>query len=188
MSNTTHKGQLQVVEGSPVGDFYTIPKFDYDSASNLLYLGEAAINKTDRQNAHFIQKFLYNSSFNLIRIVIATNITTTGTTLVFSLAPLNSESVDIVISNGDFDEVNLEDQFSLNTGTQVINGTVVKKLSNMHVEIKLSRPDLSLTPQTNVTISATDLMVTLVHANTKDYTKRRWDHRTRYSYSTLASQ
>lgn len=183
MSDKQHKGQLQVVEGSPTGEFHVIPKFAYDIYFNLEYLAEAKIGKSDHVNAHYIQKFVYDASCNMTRILIATNLTNCDCTDV-SIDVINGITIKISTTTGDFVEVNEGDSFNLTTPTQKIVGLVAKREDDTTVVVTLSEEDLTLVDETDTSIAVTDLTVKLNHKNTKEYDKRRWDHRERYFYET----
>jgi len=199
MSEKQHKSQLQVVEGSAVGEFHVIPKFDYNSSMLLEYLGEAKITAADNTNNHYIQKFIYDSVCNVSRILIATNQASAGCTDV-TVEILSKKKVKIVANNGDFKEVEiptigggkLKDKqqattVNLTTPTQSFVGKACKVSSDgSEVEIELNTEDSTLIGETNTVIDEFDLMLQF-NSNNKPYEKRRWTNRKRYIYATLES-
>jgi len=164
---------------------YRIPKLAYDSGFNLQYMSDAVIGVQDNQNSHFIQEFLYDGSFNLTRVVIATDTSTCNCTDV-SVAVLTPGLVArITTTTGDFSEVNVGDDFTLTTPTQTIVGSISLVESTTSIQITLPSFSGTLVAETATTILTTDLLITFKHSSTSGYEKRRWDHRDRYIYATL---
>lgn len=197
MSEKQHLSQLQVVDGSAVGEFHVIPKFDYNSSMQLEYMGEAKIGKPDHENAHYIQKLVYDSACNLSRILIATNRASAGCTDV-SVEILSDKKVKIIANNGDFNEVEIPTQgggaqktgfrattLNLKTPTQEFVGRVEEVSTNgLEVTVELNTANGLLLAETNTTINEFDLILQF-NSNNKPYEKRRWTHRTRYIYATI---
>lgn len=181
MSVKVHEGQTQIVEGSAVGHFFVTPKMFWGPCGSLVYLGECKTASNDSDNNHFIQKFLYDTSYNVIRVLIAQNISTLGCTDV-SLKVLSPRMVEVTLNNGDFSEVNKDDSFTSKTA-QDITGRVFKKVSDTICHIEVNVGTAGLIDETNVIINETDLTVRFESDKTKWYTCRRWDHRDRYSYA-----
>lgn len=190
MTDTVHKGQVQVVEGSAVGEFYVVPKFAYDSAFNVEYLGEAKIGKPDNSYSHFINKFIYDPAFNLLRILIATNRLVCDCTDV-TIATIGDARVRVTANNGDFassfvdarGKENERDILLLTTGINEINGKIIEKVSETEVIVDIM-DNSSITPEVNAIISTSDMIMQLNNPKTKDFVKRRWDLRERYIYDT----
>lgn len=196
MSDKQHKGQLQTVEGSAVGEFHVVPKFAYNATLQVEYLGEAKVGLSDRVNGHYIQKFIYDSTLNLKRILIATNKATAGCTEV-TVAPLAPNKVRLTAHNGDFGECERPTKggtakkkpselttLNLNTGTQTIVGRVIEiNTDASEVVVELNNEDGGLTNENNTIISETSLFL-LFNSENKPYEKRRWTNRKRYFYDT----
>ena len=175
-TDSHHKGQLQVVEGSATGDFYVQTLTDYGPCGSLIYLGEAKTNSQPQENRFFIHKFEYDSSYNMARILIAQNTSSLGCTD-FTYKSLNQDIVLITLNNGDCSELNVGDSFTYD----FLHGEVFKKISDSIFQIKLMNPVTYA--ETNLVINEFDLLVRFESDKTKDYTKRRWDHRNRYGYA-----
>lgn len=175
-----HKGQTQVVEGSPSGDYYTTTKLDYAGTINLVYLGECKIGISDSINSHFIQQFLYINNL-LTSIQIATNETTLGCTNINISVP-TSQVVQITLNNGDVSEININDGFSFNSGPYNFAGTVQNVIQPNILWINVLNGTSGISPVSNFTIGLTDMLCNLEADSTKKYEKRRFDHRTRYLY------
>lgn len=198
MTDTVHKGQKQVVEGSAVGDYHVIPKFAYNSFQQVEYIGEAKVGVADSVNRHYIQKMIYDCVGNLERILIAVNIATAGCTEV-SVVPISDYKVKIIAHNGDFAEVEYPHRvgsvqkkpseltgFRLNTGTQVIEGRIIEindDATEIIVERNIDNPVIVV--ENNTIINESDLLLTF-NSDNKPYEKRRWTNRTRYIYETKA--
>jgi hypothetical protein len=186
MSSKVYKGQGVIVEGSLAGETIIISKFAYDSTLSLEYLGEAKAGTSPSQNKWFIQKFFYDSTLSLTDIKNATNRTNVGATMV-SIDASNPNLPIITISNGDFSEVNSGDTISLTTPTQNVSGYPIRKISDTQISINFLQdcgqpPAVSVLSETNTSISLNDFIITLSSDATKDWAKRRWDHRDRYVY------
>jgi len=195
-NNTSHKGQIQVVEGSAVGEFHVISKFSYNTVFDVEYLGECKTSTQDNENNHYIQKFIYDPVFNLTRIMIATNRVTVGCTEV-SVQILNNQQILVTAHNGDFDEVedfmskntyskkadSISTGFFLDTGTQKFQGLISEKISSNQVRVILQNEQMFVN-QNNVLIPEQNMFLTLNGEN-KPYEKRRWTNRTRYFYERL---
>jgi hypothetical protein len=190
-TDKTYKGQLQVVEGSVVGEFYTTTKSDYAGNLSPVYLGECEIGCADSQNRHFIQKFLYDTGCTgsfcsgtgsfLSKIVIATNETTLGSTNI-NINILTANAIEITLNSGDCAELNPGDGVALKSGIYNINGTVLRKNSDTDFVVATMNITTGLVNASNLAIAETDLMCHLENEKTKSYTKRRWDNRSRYVY------
>jgi hypothetical protein len=175
-----YKGQAVAVEGSVTGDFFTDVKLDYQGGFNLIYLGECKTPTEDSYNRHFIQQFVYTNNL-LTSVPTASNKTTLGCTS-FNMDIVNNKIISITLNNGDFTEINIGDNFILVNSNFNIIGTILKINSPTNAMVTVITDTSLLTPVSNVTINATDLTCHLEHSTTKDWTKRRWDHRTRYIY------
>jgi len=182
MTDTVHKGQKQVVEGSAVGEYYVISKFAYNCLQLVEYMGESKIGISDHVSRHYIQKCEYDCVGNLERILIATNKSTVDSDNI-DLIPINDTQTKIILNTGDFNESNIDDSVNLKTGTQELIGTIYKKISSN--EIIVGHGEKIINQDLGVSISKTDLTVTFKHDSTKDYTKRKWSNRERYFYKTL---
>jgi len=182
MTDTVHKGQKQVVEGSAVGEFYVVPKFAYNCYQQVEYMGEAKVSVSDHVSRHFIQKLEYDCVGNVERILIATNKSTVDSNNV-DVTPIIDTQVKITLNNGDFDEVNKGDALYLKTSLNNIMGSVYKIISSSQVIIEHSQE--TYTPELAVDIDKKDLTVTFKNDKTKDYTKRKWSNRERYFYKTV---
>lgn len=183
MTDTVHKGQKQVVEGSAVGDYHVIPKFAYNSLQQVEYMGEAKIGVPDHVNRHYIQRLDYDCVGNLERILIATNKSTADCDNV-SFIPVNDTQSRVILNTGDFVELFEKDAVFLKTGTQTLTGHVIRKISDTEVIVEHGGGN-SYTQQLNLPIDKKDLTITFKHDNTKDYAKRKWSHRERYFYKTV---
>jgi len=201
MSDKHHKGQLQTVEGSAVGEFHVVPKFSYNATLQVEYLAEAKVGIPDRVNGHYIQKFVYDATLNLRRILIATNRATAGCTEV-SVQPVSTAGkARITAHNGDFQEVehptkgggtrkkpNELTTLKLDTGSQVIEGKVVEVNDvGDEVIVDLINETQVVTSESNTIISESDLTL-LFNSDHKPYEKRRWTNRERYFYDTLETE
>ena len=197
MSDKQHKGQLQTVEGSAVGEFHVVPKFDYNCYQLLEYLGEAKIGIPDGVNSHYIQKFVYDSTLNLRRILIATNRATAGCTDV-TVEAIGSKGKALVrANNGDFKEAetpikggggmkkeNELTTLTLDTGTQTIVGRIIEiSEDGSEVKVNLNDQEQVVVGEANVAIDENDLTL-LFNSDNKPYEKRRWTNRKRYFYET----
>lgn len=200
MSDKVHKGQLQVVEGSAVGEFHVVPKFSYNATLQVEYLAEAKVGLADHVNGHYIQKFIYDATLNLKRILTASNRATAGCSEV-SVTPINQTQIKITAHNGDFNEAersivgggsrNKNEQklttISLKTGTQEIVGQIIKVSDDgLEVTVERSGETPIIVAENNVSISETDLLLTFNGLH-KPYEKRRWTNRKRYFYDTQES-
>ena len=182
MTDTVHKGQKQVVEGSAVGEYYVIPKFAYNCFQQVEYYGEAKVLVEDHANRHFIQKFTYDCVGNIERILIATNKSNVNCDNL-DFIPINNTQSKIILNTGDFSEVQEKDAIFLKTGLQTMVGHVLKKNSDSEIIVQHGSGN-SYVQELGVIINKDDLTVTFKHDNTKDFAKRRWDHRERYFYKT----
>jgi hypothetical protein len=183
MSFVSHLGQPQCVEGSAVGDFYVVNKFDYLIPGTINYLGECKINSVDNENCHYIQYFQYDSIYNLIKILTASNSTTCNTTVVsITVMNISPQIVKITI-NGDFNEVNVGDSLQLTTPTQFVCGSITEKISSTNVLVLVDTTIPVLSNEVGTVITTDKLVCKLLHSSTSGNTQRRWDHRTRYIYS-----
>lgn len=183
MTDTVHKGQKQVVEGSAVGEFYVVPKFAYNCLQQIEYIGEAKVGVEDHTNRHFIQKMIYDCVGNLLRIVTAINRANANSDNI-NLVPELEGVVRIQLNNGDFTEASEKDAIHLKTSTQELMGEIVKKNSDTEVLVKVDGQTVYVL-ESNASINKNDLVITFKNENTKDYTKRKWTNRERYFYDTI---
>lgn len=181
MSVKVHEGQTQIVEGSATGHFFVTPKMEWGTCGSLIYLSECKTATNDSESKHFIQKFIYDASYNLIKVLIAQNISTLGCTNV-SLRVLSPRMMEVTLNNGDFSEVNKDDSLTVKT-TQQLTGKVFKKISDTVVHLEVDVGTAGLVDEASVAINVNDLTVTFEGDKTKWYTNRRWDHRDRYFYA-----
>jgi len=201
MSDKQHKGQLQTVEGSAVGEFHVVPKFSYNATLQVEYLGEAKVGLPDGVNGHYIQKFVYDATLNLRRILIATNRATAGCTDV-TVQPIGAAGkAQITANNGDFKEVEHPTRggggrkknselttLELNTGSQVIKGKVIDvNDAGDQVVVELIDETQVVLSESDIIISETSLNL-LFNSDHKPYEKRRWTNRERYYYDTLETE
>jgi hypothetical protein len=182
MSSRVHDGQLQVVEGSAVGHFFVVPRMEYGTCGSLIFLGESKTSCHESENRFYLQKFVYDSNYNLTTILVAQNLSTLGCTDV-TLKILNGTVVEMVLNNGDFSEANVGDGINIKTFTQEFSGKIFKKLSDSKVHIETTSGTAGLLNETNSAINESDLIIRFEHEKTKFYTNRRWDHRNRYLYA-----
>lgn len=200
MSDKHHKGQLQTVEGSSVGEFHVVPKFAYNATLQVEYLGEAKVGLPDRVNGHYIQKFVYDATLNLRRILIATNRATAGCTDVTVQAIGSSGKARIIANNGDFKETehptrgggrkkhNELTSLFLKTPSQTIEGKIVEvDDTGSQVVVELIDETQVVINESDTVISETDLTL-LFNSDHKPYEKRRWTNRERYFYDTLETE
>ena len=185
MDAKTYKDQLQIVEGSGVGEANITTKLAYNVSNAIEYIGESKIGITDRQNNHYIQKCIYDVSDNLIRIVVALNRTNCNITQI-NLTIIGPSKVRVEAVAGDFIEVNIKDSLMLDTGTQIITGAVSQKESDTIVLVELNNAS-ALIDEVGTIIGLNDLIVALEYSTTKDFDKRRWDRREQYVYGTLST-
>lgn len=181
MSVKVYDGQTQTVEGSAVGEFFVTPKMEWGVCGNLIYLGESKTATNDSDNKHFIQKFVYDASYNVVRVLIAQNKSTLGCTNV-SLKVLGPRIMEVTLNNGDFSEAEKDDSLTIKT-TQDIVGRVFKKISDSVVHLEVNVGTAGLFDETNVAVDVNDLTICFESQKAKFYTKRRWDHRDRYFYA-----
>ena len=180
MSSVVHKGQIQVVEGSPSGDFYVKTILGYNDAKKLIYVGTQKTNTTQNENRCFIEKLIYDELGLFQEILIAQNLTSLGCTNV-TIKKLSPNVAEITPNNGvGIAEIYKDDSFNLTSTNNTFSGIIVKKVNNsLHVRLN---SDFSIVDET-ITINEFDLIVRLENELTKDYTKRRWANRTTYLYA-----
>lgn len=197
MSDKHHKGQLQTVEGSAVGEFHVVPKFAYNATLQVEYLGEAKVGVPDGVNRHYIQKFIYDATLNIRRILIATNRATAGCTDI-SVVPIAAGKARIIANNGDFKEVEHPTRgggarkkaselttLELNTGNQIIKGKCVEvNQDGNEVIVEFIDETQVAIAETNTIIEEADLTL-LFNSDHKPFENRRWTNRERYFYDTL---
>lgn len=197
MSNKQHKGQIQTVEGSPTGEFHVVPKMAYNCYQLLEYLGEAKVGEPDGVNSHYIQKFVYDSTLNLRRILIATNRATAGCTDVTIQSIGASGKARITANNGDFKEAehptvgggalkkpNELTTLTIKTPSQEFQGKIIEvNEAGDQVIVELLEETQVVTNENDVSINETDLTL-LFNSNHKPYEKRKWTNRERYFYDT----
>lgn len=184
-----YKGQNVMVEGSLSGETIIVTKFAYDTAFNLEYLGEAKIGTQEHENKFFIQKFIYDPAFNLIEIINATNITHCGADQVTIDVTSDPMYLTITIpSEGDFTEANVGDSIFVTTDTNEISQFPIAE-TNQTDTVRVLKNDIpsnilsSISDEANFILNnVNDLRLTLKNDSTKDFSKRRWDHRERYTY------
>jgi hypothetical protein len=179
--NKVHKGQTQTFEGNQLGEPISNTKLAYDAAFNVEYIGECKVGVKDEERRHYIEKFEYDSSFNLSIIKVAQNTLIGNSTNISINTSFNSSHIRIILNNGDCSEINIGDNFSVVTNNQAIRGNIVKVISNTEFWL-LKSDNTSAIEELDVTILPESILYHLQHDNTKDYTKRRWDIRTRYIY------
>ena len=177
MTDTVHKGQKQVVEGSATGDYYVQTLLDWGSCGNLIYVGEVKTGVEEHENRHFIQKIVYDANNNPVKMLIAQNRSSLGCTS-FSYEILSNTKILVTLNSGDCTEVNKGDSFTYID----FQGQIIKKIDDFSFQVEVNTGTSALTNAT-VSVQEFDLIVKFENEKTKDYTKRRWDHRTRYAYS-----
>jgi hypothetical protein len=187
MNAKTYKDQLQIVDGSGVGEANITTKLAYNVKNAVEYISESKVGTTDRQSNHYIQKCIYDASDNLIRIVVALNRTNCNITQI-NLTIIGTNKVKIESVTGDFIEVNIKDSLMLNTGTQIIQGEITQKISDTEVLVSLNNENPLLINEIGTVIALGNLIVALEHPSTKDFDKRRWDRRVQYIYGTLSTE
>ena len=177
-----YKGQDQVVQGSPTGEYLVITRFDYDnSCGDPKYIGEAKIGSAEIDSKWHIELLEYDSVGNLVVIKTATNQILTGSTEI-TIDPTygTAEQTLLTLADGTFHEhyVKPGDYIKLDTALNFIrNAEIQEVLSDTQVVIKavgVSEVSAALDPE--------DLIITLQNELTKDYAKRRWDLRALYIY------
>lgn len=200
MSDKQHKGQLQTVEGSAVGEFHVVPKFAYNATLQVEYLGEAKVGLPDGVNGHYIQKFVYDATLNLRRILTATNRATAGCTEV-SIVPIGQDQARITAHNGDFKEVEYPSKgggqpkkenelttLTIKTDNNEFSGRVIK-VNDVGDEVVVRLNDSSITVSAENNVNIPELNLTLLfNSDNKPYEKRRWTNRQRYFYDTLETE
>lgn len=176
--SVVHKGQMQVVEGSPSGDFYTKTVLGYEG-KRLIYVGTQKTNTSPTENRCYIEKLVYDNQGLFQELLIAQNLTSLGCTNV-TIRKLSDKVAEITPNNGvGIAEVNKNDGFNIISTNNTFSGIIVKKVNNsLHVEI-----NESLIVNETVDIAEFSMIIRLENDLTKDYTKRRWANRTTYLYA-----
>lgn len=186
MADKVYKGQNVVVEGSLSGETLITTKMAYDTKMNIEYLGEAKIGSPEDTNRYFIYKYIYDCNLNLVEIQSATNESSVGANEV-SVDTSGSFITVTLPDGGDFSELNKDDHLSLKTINNTFNMLPVFEIVDNN-SIKIRKSDIpsniiaGIVDESNTQIDEFDLKVKFVNTATKDYSKRRWDHRTRYIY------
>jgi hypothetical protein len=181
MSNKVHKGQTQVFEGNQLGEPISNTKLAYDSAFNVEYIGECKVGINDSERRHYIEKFEYDSSFNLTIVKISQNILKGNSTIISIDTTSNSSHIKVILTNGDCSEINIGDDVLIVTGSQAIKGNIVKNVGVSEFWF-LKKDNANTIEELNITILPESILYYLQHETTKDYVKRRWDLKDRYIY------
>ena len=183
MGSKVFKGQEQQIEGSLVGEPIIVTKTAKTPTLQIEYLAEAKYATPDYANRHFIFKFTYDFALSVDRILQASNDTRTEATQVTVDTTIDKRGIKITIVGGDFSEVNDGDEFSLTTTLNDMQAVLIKlKLSDTELILEPTNLANPIVDETNTPIGADDLIIRLQNEKTKDFSKRRWDHRERYIY------
>lgn len=186
MSSKVYEGQGVVVEGSLCGETMIITKLSYNSAMAVEYIGECKFGKDDTERFHFIQRLYYDAALNVTSIKVAQNyIYADATQATITVSPTDVlVSLDPLGTNGDFDEVRTDDALFLTTPTQKILNVPVIKVDKYTLRIRKASDatNLNVIVDEIATINKTDCYCQLNNAETKPFSKRRWDLRLRYIY------
>ena len=153
------KGQTLTLDGSRSGASIPITRLAYDSAFNLEYIGESGFGLAESDNKWYIEKLSYDSAFNLNSINVALNKRVLGEVGV---------SIPSTIT------------FTMPDGISIFDLNVGDKLNNS-VITSISARDFTLSAALSVT-DANEIIVTLEHYTTKDFSKRAWTLRNFYIY------
>ena len=183
MSNTKkHRGQDQVVFGSPTGHYHTTDRYDYSNCGDVKYYGTAKHSSPENSTNWYIELFEYDSAGNVTAIKIASNkIEPTATSVIIDTAS-NPGLVRIEIVGGDFFPTYLSerDKLELNTPSNHLRSLLIEEiLSDTEILVKDPKGvavDETTSVITNLTLELTNM------ETTKDFHQRRWDLRDFYVY------
>lgn len=176
-----YEGQIQVVEGSSVGEFQTVDRFAYNNAQCVEFIGQAKVGTPENQHKHYIYRFYYDSLFNVIAIKQAKNMCTTKATQLTVDLTSNPGYARIEIQGGEFDQAYVGDALTIKTTANplIVGKQIVQKLNMQEVLLK---DDGSFAAEIATAINDADLTVILCNKDSKPYDKRRWDKRDFYYY------
>lgn len=174
-----HKGQLQTVEGSMVGEAITVSRFAYNEAYCVEYIGEAKFNTPENDYKWHITKFKYDEVYNVTHILTASNTATTKATQV-SVNPAIPTAIVVDIVGGVFDIASIGDNILVNTLTNKFRAKISQVMSPTQVIV--ANPTVPVLSEVSTVITADDLLISLELEENKDFAKRRWDKREFYLY------
>lgn len=172
-----YKGNITTIESSMVGEAVSTSKFDYDANSSLIYLAECKFGVLDNEYSHFINKFEYDASFNLIRILNASNrrkLIPTSITIVS-----NTQYSTIVFNGSIISDIKVGDELFINTTLNVNKTSIINKIDTATGIITLLNNDLTAE---NFTPLTDDKAIVTLKGDTMDFAKRSWDLRKLYYY------
>lgn len=176
-----YKGQDQVVQGSPTGEFVVVTRFDYlGVCGNPRYVGEAKFGSKENDPKWHIERYDYSSVGNVSAIKTAINQITTKATSIDVDGTYGPNSSKITIAGGVFFPYYMTsgDRIKLVTpSNELSSGLISEILSDTEIVI-----NETLINEVGTSITDLDLLILLEDAQTKDFAKRRWDLRTYYIY------
>ena len=185
-SSKRYKGQIQVLDGSHVGEAVVICKFSNNSVGLTQYMGEAKSGSKEYDHKFYLQKLIYDDICEVSCILVACNIISTGADTVSVDTTSNPGFVKITITNGSFQEVCEpgRDRIKINTPSNKWSSIIDQKLSDTEILVSFTPQEKALPiDETATPIAQEDLLITLESEETKDFSKRRWDLRDLYIYA-----
>lgn len=178
-SGKQEQGQLVVVPGSPTGKYHVTNNFAYNSICQIEYMGEAPTGAKDYEYQWFIQKYLYDSTCELVSIQTACNIfSTQATFLTVEIGAPYAPDAKVTLTDGDFDLIEVGQTIQFTTPSN--NRTEIVKEIISSTELLVS--NTGLVGESSTAIDFADVTFIIPNDLLKKFHKRRWDKRALYIY------